>query len=495
MTSDSPCDTLTPTHETLPPPSREMFPMAALRIANRSPLTIVVLLAAAAVALVQDRLSAADARKPNIVIFLSDDVGYGEYGFQGNEQIPTPNIDSIAKGGVRFTQGYVSGPYCSPTRAGLMTGRYQTRFGHEFNEGGPTGTAGVFGLPLTETTIATRLHDLGYATCAIGKWHLGGRPEYLPMKRGFDEFFGTVANTPFFNPPNFIDSRKGDALQPVMDDKFYTTDAYGERAVDWLEHHKDRPFLLYFPFNAQHAPLQATEKYLKRFPNIADEKRHTFAAMMSAMDDAVGRVLAKIRELGQEENTLIFFFSDNGGPTAQTTSGNGPCRGFKATTWEGGVRIPFCAQWKGKIPAGQTYTNPIIQLDLLPTAIAAAGGKVDPSWKLDGVNLLPYLTGENKAKPHETLYWRFGEQWAIRHGDWKLVVGNEPGSLATKAKPAELINLAADIGERKNLASEQPAKVKELKALWDTWNAEQKDPLWKPIPAAKKKADKAKKAA
>src|SRR4029450_7490327 len=268
-----------------------------------------------------------------------------------------------------------------------MTGRYQTRFGHEFNEGGPSGTAGVFGLPLTETTIATRLHDLGYAPCAIGKWHLGGRHEYLPMKRGFDEFFGTVANTPFFNPPNFIDSRKGDALQPVMDDKVYTPDAYDERAVDWLEHHKDRPFLLYFPFNAQHAPLQATEKYLKRFPNIADEKRHTFAAMMSAMDDAVGRVLAKIRELGQEENTLIFFFSDNGGPAAQTTSGNGPCRGFKATTWEGGVRIPFCAQWKGKIPAGQTYENPIIQLDILPTAIVAAGGQVDPAWKLDGVNL------------------------------------------------------------------------------------------------------------
>jgi arylsulfatase A-like enzyme len=443
---------------------------------------------------------AAQTRKPNVVVFLSDDVGYGEYGFQGNKQIPTPNIDSIAAGGVRFTQGYVSGPYCSPTRAGLMTGRYQTRFGHEFNEGGPTGTGGAFGLPLTETTIANRMKDLGYATCAIGKWHLGGRPEHLPMKRGFDEFYGTVANTPFFNPPNFVDSRKSNEVHPIMDDKFYTTDAYGERAVDWIERHKDGPFLLYFPFNAQHAPLQATEKYLARFPNIADEKRRTFAAMMSAMDDAVGRVLAKIRQIGQEENTLIFFLCDNGGPTPQTTSGNGPLRGFKATTWEGGVRIPFCAQWKGKIPAGKTYENPIIQLDILPTAVAAAGGKVDPSWKLDGVNLLPYLTGDNQNKPHETLYWRFGEQWAIRHGDWKLVVGNEPGSPATKMKPAELINLAADIGEAKNLAAAQPEKVKELKSVWDTWNAELKDPLWKPNPAAKAnkkqgKANQAKSAA
>ncbi len=438
---------------------------------------------------------AADAKKPNVIVFLSDDVGYGEYGFQGNMQIPTPNIDSIAKGGVRFTQGYVSGPYCSPTRAGLMTGRYQTRFGHEFNEGGAAGTSNGFGLPLTEKTFANRMHELGYATCAIGKWHLGGSPEHLPMKRGFDEFFGTVANTPFFKPPRFVDSRKSNEVHAVTDANFYTTDAYGERAADWVERNKDKPYFMYVPFNAQHAPLEATEKHLARFPKIEDEKRRTFAAMMAAMDDAVGLVLAKVRELGQEENTLIFFLSDNGGPTSQTTSSNGPLRGFKATTWEGGVRVPFCVQWKGKIPAGTMYENPIIQLDLLPTAIAAAGGQVDPAWKLDGVNLLPYLTGENKGKPHETLYWRFGDQWAIRHGDWKLVVGNEQGSPATKTKPAELINLASDIGESKNLAASEPRKVEELQKLYASWNAEQEEPRWRPMPGAKKKAQKAKKAA
>lgn len=426
------------------------------------------------------------ATKANVIVFLSDDQGYGELSCQGNPEIPTPQIDSIAKAGIRFTSGYVSGPYCSPTRAGLITGRYQTRFGHEFNGGGGAGGNG-FGLPLSETTIAARMKSLGYATCAIGKWHLGGPPEFLPMKRGFDEFYGTVANTSFFNPPSFVDSRKSADVHKVMDDDFYTTDAYAERAVDWLDKHKAEPFFLYMPFNAQHAPLQATKKYLDRFPHIQDEKRRTFAAMESAMDDAVGRVLAKVREIGQEENTLIFYLADNGGPTASTTSNNGPLHGFKATTSEGGVRVPFMVQWKGKLPAGKVDDNPVIQLDILPTAIAAAGGQVDPSWKLEGVNLLPYLTGENMAKPHEALYWRFGEQWAIRKGDWKLVVSRVDGP------QKRLINLADDIGESKDLAAAQPDKVKELQADWDRWNASNIEPKWRPA-AAGAKANKKKKA-
>jgi arylsulfatase A-like enzyme len=442
------------------------------------------LVTAAAVVLLAAPASAAETRKPNVIVFLSDDVGYGEYGFQGNPEIPTPNIDSIAKNGVRFTQGYVSGPYCSPTRAGLLTGRYQTRFGHEFNGGGGAGGKG-FGLPLSEKTMADRMKALGYVTCAIGKWHLGGPPDHLPMQRGFDEFYGTVANTPFFNPPNFVDSRKSNEISPVKDDNFYTTDAYAERAVDWIGKNKDKPFFLYFPFNAQHAPLQATKKYLDRFSKIEDEKRRTFAAMMSAMDDAVGQVMAKVRELGQEENTLVFFFSDNGGPTPQTTSKNDPLRGVKATTLEGGVRVPFCAQWKGKIPAGKTYDNPIIQLDILPTAVVAAGGTVDPEWKIDGVDLLPYLTGKAEGKPHETLFWRFGAQWAVRHGDWKLVASRIDGTTP------KLFNLKDDIGEAKDLTAAEPAKAKELKAIYDKWNAEQKDPLW--IPAKKNPKKDAKK--
>lgn len=426
---------------------------------------------------------AADPRKPNVIIFLSDDVGYAEYGFQGSKDIPTPNIDSIAKNGVRFTQGYVSGPYCSPTRAGLMTGRYQTRFGHEFNGGGGAGGKG-FGLPLTEKTMADRLKALGYATCAVGKWHLGGPPEYLPMRRGFDEFYGTVANTPYLDPPNFVDSRQSDEIRPIKDPNFYTTDAYAQRAVDWIGKNKDKPYFLYLPFNAQHAPLQAPPKYLQRFSHIQDEKRRSFAAIMSAKDDAVGQVLKLVRELGQEENTLVFFFSDNGGPTAQTTSKNDPLRGFKATTLEGGVRIPFCAQWKGRIPAGLVYNQPIIQLDILPTALIAAGGTVDPSWKLDGVDLMPYLTGKQTGKPHEALYWRFGEQWAIRKGDWKLVASRLDG------KEPRLFNLKEDVGEAKDRTADQPDKVKELRADWQAWNAEQKPPLWVPAQQPGKKKNK-----
>ena len=253
----------------------------------------------------------------------------------------------------------------------------------------------------------------------------------------------------------------------MTDPDFYTTDAYADRSVDWLEKNKTKPWFLYLPFNAQHAPLQAPKKYLERFPKITDRKRQIFAAMMSSMDDAVGRVLAKIREIGQEENTLIFFIGDNGGPTASTTSGNGPLRGFKMTTFEGGPRVPFIAQWKGKIPAGKTYDLPVMNLDVLPTAIIAAGGKTDASWQLDGVDLMPYLTGQKTSRPHQTLYWRFGPQWAVRHGDLKLVV-----SKGGSGKP-ELYDLATDIGESKDLAAAQPEKVKELQALWDKWSAEQ----------------------
>jgi arylsulfatase A-like enzyme len=438
---------------------------------------------AAFAALVLICSAATAAEKPNVLVFLCDDTGWGEFGFQGNKQIPTPHIDSIAKGGVRFTQGYVAATYCSPSRAALMTGRYPTRFGHEFNS-----TARETGISRDETTMAERFKSLGYATCAVGKWHLGIKPPYRPTARGFDVFYGTLANSSFFHPQQFVDSRTAKQPHRVEDPDFYTTDAYGRRAVEWLDEHKGKPWLLYVPFNAQHAPLQAPQKYLDRFKNVGNEKRRDFAAVMSAMDDAVGAILDKVRELGQEENTLIFFLSDNGGPTRQTTSRNLPLRGGKSTTWEGGTRVPFCMQWKGKLPAGKTYDYPIINLDILPTALAAAGVAVDPAWKLDGVNLLPYLAGERSERPHETLYWRYGQQWAIRHGDWKLVAGSG-GDLN-----GELINLAVDVSESNNLAADQPDKVRELKGLWDEWNAEQAPPSAPKEKNLQKKQDRRKRA-
>jgi arylsulfatase A-like enzyme len=413
------------------------------------------------------------AAKPNVLIIYADDLGWGETGAYGCKDIPTPHIDSIAKNGIRFTQGYVAATYCSPSRAGLLTGRYPTRFGHEFNA-----VARHSGLSLKETTLPGRLKELGYATCAIGKWHLGGdaSQDYYPSNRGFDEFYGTLNNTPFYRPTKFVDSRISLDIQQIDDESFYTTDKYAERAVDWLERNKQKPWFLYLPFNAQHAPLQAPQKYLDRFPEIKDEKRKLFAAMMSSMDDAIGQVLGKVRALDQEENTMVFFIGDNGGPTQSTTSFNGVLRGFKMTTFEGGPRVPFIMQWKAKLPTGKVETRPVMNLDVVPTVVAAAGGSIDSASKLDGVDLTPYLTGQNEARPHENMFWRFGEQWAVRSGDWKLVV-----SKGGSGSP-ELYNLANDMSESKDLASAETTKVAQLQKLYDAWSAEQALPTAKDSP-------------
>ena len=418
---------------------------------------VTALAACAAVAVAVPAVQAA----PNVLIFYADDLGWGELGCQGNRQIPTPHIDSLAANGVRCTQGYVAATYCSPSRAGLMTGRYPTRFGHEFN--GDEKASGF----VAETTLATRLKHEGYATVCIGKWHLGASADRLPTARGFDEFYGTVANTPFFHPKAFIDSRKSADVIEVEDRAFYTTDAYADRAVSWLEAHRTGPWFLYLPFNAQHAPLEAPQKYLDRFPAIADPKRRLFAAMLSAMDDAVGRVLTTVRALGQEDNTLVFFIADNGGPTQGTSSQNGPLRGFKATTFEGGVRVPFLVQWKGQLPAGKTYDLPVMNLDVVPTVMAAVGKPVAAATKLDGVDLVPHLSGSAPGRPHETLFWRFGRQWAVRSGDWKLVVANGGSGRL------ELYDLAADVGEQADRAASEPGRVAELQKLHDAWQAEQ----------------------
>lgn len=424
--------------------------------------------------------------KPNVLLILADDLGYGEVTAQGySKDIPTPNIDSIAQRGVRFTSGYVSGPYCSPTRAGLLTGRYQQRFGHEFNPGPQTAAAESFGLPLDQKTLGDHFKALGYVTGWFGKSHLGNKPEFHPNKRGFDEYYGFLGGA-----HTYLSSGKAgnDPVQhngqPVENIE-YTTEAFAAQAVNFIEANKDRPWLAYVPFNAVHGPLETLEKYESRFSQITDEKRRKFAGLLSALDDAVGSLLAKVRQIGAEENTLIIFLSDNGGPTRQTTSGNGPLRGYKATTWEGGVRIPYFVQWKGKIPAGKVDDRPVIQLDLLPTALAAAGAPAT-DLKLDGVNLLPYLTGEKTEPPHDRLYWRFGGQIAIRQGDWKLVkaaTDEKPaGALGLEAatEGAQLYHLSEDIGERTDLAEKEPEKVKELAAAWQAWNSELVEPKWLP---------------
>ena len=421
---------------------------------------------------------AADAArpvKPNILFIVGDDMGYADVGFHGCKDVPTPHLDALAAAGVRFTSGYVSGPYCSPTRAGLLTGRYQNRCGHEFNPAGGNG-----GLPVTETTIANRLKAAGYATGLVGKWHLGSLPAMQPQQRGFDEFFGFLGGAHSY----FATTGIVRGSEPVKEPD-YLTDAFGREACAFVEKHKGQPWFLYLAFNAVHTPMHATDDRLAKFPGIADKQRRTYAAMMLAMDEAIGKVRAKLGETGQTENTLVCFISDNGGPAMPGVTVNGsvntPLRGSKRTTLEGGVRVPFIVSWPGKLKPG-VFESPAIQIDLNATALAAAGVEAKPEWKLDGVNLLPFLSGAQTGAPHDALYWRFGPQMAIRAGDWKLVRYDGAADTRTgRGEPvtaAKLYNLREDIGEAKDLAAAQPDKVKELQSLWDTWNTANVKPLW-----------------
>ena len=428
-----------------------------------------------------------ETAKPNILVIVGDDMGYADIGVHGCQDIPTPHIDQLAADGVRCTNGYVSGPYCSPTRAGLLTGRYQTRFGHEFNPGGlrrqrgprrsqrepPGDSDGNSGLPVSETTMADRLKAAGYVTGLVGKWHLGGADQFHPQRRGFDEFFGFLGGAHSYFPDGGAPILHG--TEPV-DEQEYLTDAFAREAVGFIERHANQPFLLYLSFNAVHTPMHADDARLEKFKNIADEKRRIYAGMMSAMDDAVGQVLARLREKQLEEDTLVFFISDNGGPTMPTTttnaSSNEPLRGSKRTTLEGGIRVPFFVKWPGRLPAGKKYDHPVIQLDILPTALAAAGVETPSDAEIEGVDLLQYLSGQKADKPHDALYWRFGEQMAIRQGDWKLVRydGAVDGLRGVTTEP-KLYILATDIGEENDLIVEEPQRAKELQAAWDKWNA------------------------
>lgn len=407
-------------------------------------------------------------RRPNILLIIADDLGYGELGVQGCQDIPTPHIDSIARNGIRFTNGYVSAPICQPSRSGMMTGRYQQRFGVDLNPPETERNANSsHGVPVTEPMIAERLKALGYATGMLGKWHVGWKPEMTPLQRGFDEFFGFYGGSHSYLPHSQHKNREPllRGTEPVREPD-YLTDALGREAVAFIDKHKAEAFFLCLSFNAVHEPMESPKTYQQRFPHIKNALRRTHAGMTAAMDDAVGAVLATLRQHHLEEDTLIVFISDNGGFPAILSS-NKPLRGGKWTVWEGGIRTPFMLQWKDRLPAGGTFELPVSALDLLPTAVAAAGGQVASDWKLDGVNLLPYLTGADKRCPHPTLYWRMGGQYAIRHGDWKMIVEKD-------SKKPRLFNLANDIGENTNLSAAEPEKLKELMALYETWAADMK---------------------
>jgi len=409
--------------------------------------------------------------QPNIIIILADDLGYADIGVNGCKDIPTPNIDSIATNGVRFTDGYANHCVCAPSRAGLLSGRYQHRFGFEYNSGPERLAAENFGLPRTEPTLAERLKNAGYATGIVGKWHSGFKEGLRPHERGFDSHFGFLGGARSYEPDN---PRENDPIIRngvlVKDEKEHLTDAFAREAVAFLDRSKDKPFFLYVAFNAVHLPMEAPDRYAGRFPDLAGTRR-TYAGMLTAMDEAVGRVLTKVRGLGQEENTLVFFYSDNGGPTPQTSSRNDPLRGYKGQFYEGGIRVPFLVQWKGKLPAGMVYREMVMGFDCHATALAAAGVQMPTDKPLDGVNLLPFLTGKQAGQPHDRLFWRAGEKHAARLGDWKLVQERSGG--------VELFNLKDDIGEQTDLAAKEPAKLKELQAAYAAWDKQMMPAQWR----------------
>jgi arylsulfatase B len=454
---------------------------------------------------------AAEPARPNVVFIVADDLGYGELGSYGGREIPTPHLDSLAAGGVRFTQGYVTASYCAPSRAALLTGRYQTRFGYEGNPTGALNADPRIGLPATERTVAARLRDVGYATGLVGKWHLGGTPPFHPQRRGFDSFFGFLHEGHYYVPPPWQgvttwlrrralpDGGKGrwhspdgrivwtthmgnlepdyDADNPLLrgsqpvNEAANLTDVFTREAVDFVQRHARQPFFLYLAYNAVHSPLQADDRYFARFSAITDIHRRIFAAMLAQLDDGVGRVLAALREAGVEQNTLVVFLSDNGGATRELTSSNAPLRGGKGQYYEGGIRVPFIVRWPARFPAGKVIATPVISLDLTATALAAGGvgGTLDT---LDGRDLAPVIAGGDMAP--RTFYWRAGPRSAIRNGDWKLVRHGDGG----QAGAWQLFNLADDGSERTDLAAREQYRVAELAARWEEWSAAQAASRW-----------------
>jgi len=450
--------------------------MSAGRIAVGGLRRMLVAIAGAAVILPLTAPSAGAADQPaarptpNLLIMFADDLGYADIGVNGCRDVPTPNIDAIAHGGVRFAAGYVSAPVCSPSRAGLLTGRYQTRFGHEFNH--PLADRAPVGLPVSQKTAAGWLREAGYATGHVGKWHLGSprAPEFSPQARGFEESVWFPGQRKL---PPLVFYRH--AEQGKTDDR-YVDEAISREASTFIERHRGQPWFLYVAFLTPHQPLDTPPGTEQPFAALDSTERRKCAALLTLLDGSVGRILQTLRQSGQEERTLVVFLSDNGAPP-KNGSRNTPFRGHKGTLWEGGIREPFVMQWKGTLPAGRVVDAPVISLDLLPTALAAAGVDVPATVKLDGVNLLPYLTGKTTQPPHAALYWRYGEQMAVRQGDWKMA-----RALDTTATPPALTvglyNLRDDPGEAQDRAAAEPAKAQELQSLWDAWNAANVPALW-----------------
>ena len=430
----------------------------------------------------------------NVILILVDDLGYCDSELYGCDDIPTPHIRSLAEDGTVFTAGYVTSPVCSPSRASLLTGRDQQRFGHEFlPEADPSGQSG---LPIGESTLADAMRSTGYTTGMVGKWHLGEKDVFHPLNRGFDHFFGVLTSATDYIDPTRADVKSASyskkthtfelsnpsdwrgrgknfvALGNVpVDEGDYITDAFTREASAFIRENKDAPFFLYLPYNAPHGPLQVTQEYYDRFPKMKNEAKRIYAAMISALDDSIGAVLGVIEEQGLEDNTLLILISDNGGGVAAHAN-NSPFRLGKHTLFEGGVRVPFVMKWPDHISAGGTYEHPVSTLDVFPTAVAAARSTKTPTKELDGVDLIPILQNDDNPPPHEALFWRNGANWAVREGDWKLIYA---------AERHWLYDLSSDVGEKYNVSDAHPDIIERLTIHYKEWNKGNIEPLWPPL--------------
>ena len=469
----------------------------------------------------------AKQNRPNIILILADDLGQTDISLYGNKIISTPHIDGIGKSGVTFTQGYISSPICSPSRAGLLTGRYQQRFGHEFQPNqrylknmleyygfkmmpkfrplSPIKSKEVptieerlrQGLPPSEITIAEVLKKYDYATAVIGKWHLGTSEYSKPCALGFDYQYGFyeaftlyakktapgIVNIPVKS--DFMDVHEWKAAEgrtgncailrncgERQEEEKYLTDKLTDEAIQFVDKNAANPFFLYLPYNAPHAPLQATKKYYDQFAHIKDPVKRVYAAMIKNLDDQVGRLLNHIDSLGMTENTIVIFLSDNGGAVYNGTTDNAPYRGGKFTNFEGGIKVPFMMKWPAKIKEETVFNKPVISLDVFTTIASILETDLPNDRTYDGVNLLPYITKKYPLKsPHQELCWRSDFNKAIIKGDWKLIVNEYDNSI-------QLYDLKTDSVEQKNVFLANPKVVKAMQQDLDKWEGEMVKPLW-----------------
>ena len=424
------------------------------------------------------QLPASGNDKPNIIVFMADDMGYADAGFTGSTDIKTPNLDTLAAGGMICTSGYVTHPYCGPSRAGLLSGRYQHRFGFETNPAYDPSNP-YMGIDPAETLLPARLKQAGYRTGVIGKWHLGAAQPFHPLNRGFDYFYGFLGGGHDYFRIDLTQPIKEGYLQALerngrpADFDGYLTTALSDEAAEFVQRNRDAPFFLYVAYNAPHAPQQAPKEDIARYSHIQNPKRRTYAAMVDVMDAGIGKVIGALEENGLRENTLIFFLSDNGGPQPTKKqpnkwngSSNTPFRGGKGNLYDGGVHVPFIISWPSVIAAGSKCDAPVISLDIAATAVSVAGVPEKMTRDLEGADLTPVLAANESSPARDYLFWREGggTRWSVLSADRYKHVQDQAGG------PKELLYLPEDIAEVNDLAGALPKKVSMLRRQWERWN-------------------------